>query len=269
MGNNRERYIETEVGRLHYQTNGNGKQALITLHGYGQNINFLQGLDVLSEEYTIFHFDLPLHGKSEWYKEAIEKEDIRESFSRFLELHDLQTFSLAAFSLGGKILITLLELFPDQINRIVLIAPDGIRINRWYRWATTKPLFQRLFKTIVKDPKIYFILVDALRSVKILDASIARFVKSHMDTAEKRNQVYLVWNAYRYLQLKQHRIEDLLNHNQTVVHLYLGKYDRVIPQSKFHGFIKRVQGLKFYLLPHGHNDLISAVCKRLANDLNT
>ena len=261
-------YLNVEGGSLWYKKTGSGKDVLLTFHGFGQDHSNLTALNVLSPYYTIYHFDLPHHGQSKWNKKTpIEKHDIKELFDDFLQRHGIERFSMMAFSLGGKVLLTLLEFFHPRILKIILIAPDGIRINRWYKLATMNAPFRMLFKLLVENHSIQAKLSGALKSVGLLDRSMNRFIEVHMDTPRKRMQVYRVWTSYKKLRVPEAQIVEFINSNEISVYLYLGKHDRVIPGDQFNRFKSQIRDITFRNLPSGHNHLIEKVAEKIQADL--
>jgi len=241
---------------------------MLAFHGFGQSAEYFQPFEVLSSQYTLYCFDLPHHGVTNWDEShVVDKSSLKTFFDRFFSSNDISEFSIAAFSLGGKFLLTLLELYPTKINSLILIAPDGVKVNVWYKLATGYSLFHWIFKFIVNNPSPLFISTDFLRNVGILNKSVLRFIKAHMDTLEKRKQVYLVWNSFKLLKFRERDIIYLINQNNIQSYLYLGKHDRVIPESKFRRFIRSVENLKLFEFNNGHNHLVEHVAKRIVMDL--
>jgi pimeloyl-ACP methyl ester carboxylesterase len=48
-------------------------------------------------------------------------------------------YLLMGFSLDGRIALSVLELMPAGVSRLVLLAPDGLKINFWYWLSTQTP----------------------------------------------------------------------------------------------------------------------------------
>jgi len=170
---------------------------------------------------------------------------------------------LAALSLGARVLFTLLEVFLERLNGVILIAPDGINASIWYRLVTPYSLFKRLFKSMVINPQFYFSAIEALKKLGIINKSTLKFVKVHMSSPEKRDKVYLVWSSYKQINTKRAVIVDLLNDHSIRVLICLGTYDRVMPPYKFHAFIKSVRNCSFRELETGHNQLIENLVIKL------
>ncbi|MEQ9423234.1 MAG: alpha/beta hydrolase [Cyclobacteriaceae bacterium] len=252
----------------YYKVEG-GEKALLTFHGFGQKAEDFEPFNGLKNSgYTLYHFDLPFHGKSDWHTTPILIEQIQAYFNTFLVDEEIRSFEVAAFSLGGKMLIALLKLYPTKINSVYLIAPDGIRTNIWYKLATGVSLFKYIFKWIISHPNVYFKLTRILHKIGILDKSMIKFVQSQMDTSEMRQEVYTVWNGFSKLAIPMTNTVNIINVNSIKVHLYLGKYDRVIPVKKFRRFLDAINNMQPVILEAGHNSMIKKAASRIINDLN-
>lgn len=260
--------VKSDKASISYQKHGQGNKTLLTFHGFGQSGEYLIPLNKLGSEYTVYHFDLPLHGDSSWKgARAIKKKEIEDLFNQFFEKESIHNFSMGAFSLGGKLLFTLLEFFYEKVEIVILIAPDGIKTNQWYKLVTMNGPFRWLFKAMVENPSVYFQLADLLKRIGLLDKSIIKFVQFHMDTKGKREHVYRVWTAYKQLQFSEQEIIDTLNSNGIQTYLYLGMHDRVIPAKRLGRFINNVSEIRYYGITSGHNQLIEKVADRIDSDM--
>ncbi len=262
--------VKSDKAIISYQKHGQGDKTLLTFHGFGQSGGYLIPLNKIGYEYTVFHFDLPLHGESSWKEgDSIGKKDIEALFKQFFKKEQIESFSVGAFSLGGKMLFTLLEFFHKKIDNVILIAPGGINTNQWYKLVTMNGPFRWLFKAMVQNPSVYFQLADILKNLRLLDKSIIKFVRFHMDTSEKREHVYRVWTAYKELQFSEQAIINTLNSGGIQTYLYIGIHDRVISAGKFGRFINNVSQIKYYEITSGHNQLIEKVAARINSDMIT
>ena len=52
-------------------------------------------------------------------------DDLKQLFEKFFEEQSIKNISLMGFSLGGKIALQLIELFPYNINSVFYLHPDG------------------------------------------------------------------------------------------------------------------------------------------------
>ena len=140
-----ESFIHLHRHVLHFVKAGNGKHPLLVFHGFGQDHTlYVPLLRTLSPQYTLYIIDLFFHGKSEWNADErpLEKEIWKEIINVILQEQHITSFSVLGYSLGGKFALATLEAFPERVEKIFLLAPDGITVGMWMRsisclyWAT-------------------------------------------------------------------------------------------------------------------------------------
>lgn len=133
-----ERQFRFRNSVISYQRFGNGRQPVICFHGYGEEAGAFAFLEkAAGDRFSFFAFDLPFHGKTEW------NEDIPFSTGELLEIvacekYDKKPF-LMGFSLGGRVALSLYETAPEKFCKLILLAPDGLKMNFWY-WFSTQTL---------------------------------------------------------------------------------------------------------------------------------
>src|SRR5258708_7224352 len=144
-------FIEYHGSKLFYYKYGVGQKAILLFHGFGQDHTaFNSWIEVLKGDYMVYSFDLFFHGDSVWTSsDPVEKADWKEIIELFLRKEKIVEFELSDCSMGGKFVLSPLESFPDRIKKIALIAPDGIKVNFWYRLATYPFLMRALFESFV------------------------------------------------------------------------------------------------------------------------
>jgi pimeloyl-ACP methyl ester carboxylesterase len=259
-------YLEHEKTKLHYQTFGQGEEIVIAFHGYGQDSgHFYSMAEALRPTCIIYAFDLFFHGKSKLPKSKmpLQKAHLSLLIGKLLEQKNITRFSLMAFSMGGKFALTLIEAFPDRINKVLLVAPDGIKTNFWYSIATYPGWMQGLFKRTVLRPVPFFKFLNFLDRRNLVDKGLLRFANWQMESTSKRLRIYKSWMGFSQLTFDIRKIVRLLNENQIEITLFLGEFDQVIPQRSLQVFIKSLQFGKVILLKTGHTLLLHDVANYL------
>ena len=251
--------IEYKASKLFYYKYGVGQKAILLFHGYGQDHTaFESWIDLLKNDFTIYAFDLFLHGQSTWAERALEKEDWKNVITLFLQKEKINEFELAGFSMGGKFAFATLEAFPERTKRMLLVAPDGVKVNFWYRLATYPVAMRALFESFISKPDFFFSIAKFLQSVGIIDKYLLRFVMFQMDTEEKRKRVYSTWIYFRHLKFEMGSIANILIDKHIPLKIIVGKYDKVIPVKDMHILLKQVPHGQLQILETGHNQLIPA-----------
>ena len=251
--------VSHEQAVLTYHKAGNGRQALLTFHGFGQDYRaFGPWVAAHAEKYTFYSFNLFFHAQSTWGQGEVplEKHQWKTLIALFLQQHHLDRFSVAGFSLGGKFALATLEAFSQQIDRVFLIAPDGIRISPWYDLATYPFITRRFFKSLIDHPRRLTWLVNLIQGLSLADKKLLRFVQSQMNTQEKRTRVYYSWVVFRHLRFHLPALAQLFNEQGIALTMITGKYDQVVYPAWMNRLLKRLSNYDAQVLEAGHNDLI-------------
>lgn len=261
--------VKYKNSTLAYRKSGHGKKVLLLFHGFGQNKQIFDELaHAVDDHYTLYAIDLFFHGNSQWSEGevALEKKEWLEIMIQFLAENKIARFSLLGFSLGGKFALATLELFPSRINRLILLAPDGIKTNFWYSLATYPLLFRRLFKSMIVKPGRLHNLTSVLHTLHVVDNGLLRFAQSQMDTQEKRERVYYSWVVFRHLKFEMKNIAALLEKHAIRLTLIVGKHDKIITAENMHELLRHVKDHQLIVLDTGHNGVIDgsiAILKKL------
>lgn len=237
---------------LNYTRSGAGEKIMLTFHGYGQDNSIFEKYT----GYTFYHIDLFFHGKSIWNKgeEPLEKREWKKLIEDLLTQNNIQSFSLLGFSMGGKFALATLEAFPNKINEIILLAPDGIKTSAWYSLATYPIAFRNFFKSMIANHTRFLRIARTAKKLGLIDNGVLRFVETQMDSEEKRKRVYYSWVVFRHLEFDIERIKRLMKENDIELKLYVGQYDKIIKAND----MKRLTS-KIEILDAGHNDIIRKV----------
>lgn len=247
---------------LHYYKHGSGVKILICFHGFGQNALVYQSLaQRLSTKYTLYSFDLFYHGLSQWQdcEIAISPELLSEMLKAWLISEKIDCISLCGYSMGGKIVLSLVENLNVQLEKLLFIAPDGIQTHFWYNMATYPYWARSLFKYTIDHPAFFLRSVNLLGKIGVLDRGVVRFAKSQMNNAQKRRKVYCTWLTYRHIKPNIEQVAKICNDSGVDLTIYLGRYDRIISENRIKPLIRQVKNHKLYLLERGHNTLIEDV----------
>lgn len=251
---------------LNYTIWGGGENIMLCFHGFGlDHSSFKIVWESLKETHTIFSFDLPYHGKSQFPKkeQTLKPKDWLELMKAFFDKEEIYQFEVMGYSMGGKYAMITAELFPDLIKHLHLIAPDGITTHFSYRFSTYPFFFRKLFKTQIKNPWFFKALVKTLRSLKIMNNYSLRFAESQMDTEFKRSQVYHSWVNLRHFLPNLKELANQINKRNTPTTFYLGKHDKVINAKEIKPLHQLLPKNELVILECGHSTLLNSVAKHL------
>lgn len=256
---------------LHYEKIGHGSEILLAFHGIGQDFSCFQKFaQTFDNQYTTYLFDLPFHGKSTpdfAQKEEVvfSKNDFRFFLKNFLSQHQVQRFSVIGFSMGGRFALAALEAFTEQINKVFLIAPDGISGNFFYIAATRYKFTRPIFRLFAYQKERFQTFGNILVGLKLLPESTIRFAQKMLDTRAKQDQVYYAWIGFHQLTFNISKLSQHINLQNVKVTIFMGKYDKLLPLKAISPLTKRLKNCEVIILPTGHTNLVEKVREYFVN----
>src|SRR5690242_8106364 len=141
--------VTYKSSQICYYRIGTGPRLGLCFHGYGEDATSFAFLEKLAgDQYSFYAIDLPFHGQTIW------KEDLNFTHTDLQQIiHDLllsnninlqtdaakpnRKMVLMGFSLGGRVALSLYQAWPQLTERLLLMAPDGLKVNFWY-WLSTR-----------------------------------------------------------------------------------------------------------------------------------
>ena len=258
---------------IEYFVYGKGHKILLAFHGFNNDAEDFKVFEkTFGNEYTIVAVNLFFHGKSHAKNHLVEKGfsiyDLKNLFDEIADLFRAEKYSLMGYSLGGRIVLKLIEIYPEKIENIFLLAPDGIRISFMYRFLTQTFQGNKLLKRVVDNPSIFFALAWFLRKTGLLGEKKYQFTLGNYDSKTKRQKVYLVWMILRKIISKKSEIKIKIRKYNLPVSLFFGEYDLIIPPSigkKFHKGMEKYMTL--HILKSGHKLLKEDTVKEIYSRL--
>lgn len=99
-----------------------------------------------------------------------------------------------------------------------------------------------------EKPGWFFGLLKMMNNVKLVNASIFKFVNYYIGDAEVRRLLYSRWTSLRKIKPDLPVIKNLIRENKTTVRLIYGKHDRIILSSTGEQFKKELKNIALSLL---------------------
>jgi pimeloyl-ACP methyl ester carboxylesterase len=255
------RFRNSTIG---YYRFGSGPETAICFHGYGEDAAMYGFLGKYAgDQYTFYSIDLPFHGKTEWKEGlAFSTQDLKQIVNDILGQNNIELetsnfkLCLLGFSLGGRVALSLFQLIPGKVEKLVLLAPDGLKVNFWYWLSTQTGLGKRLFHFTMKHPGWFFGFLKVLNKLKLVNASVFRFVNFYIGDAKARQVLYDRWIVMRKLKPDLDRIKIFIKTYNTKVRLLYGRHDRIILSIVGEKFRKGIQDQSvLYVIDSGHQVL--------------
>ncbi len=116
---------------LHSKQIGHNGNHLLMLHGWGQSHQNLQQLgELLAPNHHIHLIDLPGFGLSPHPGDTWNTFQYAERLAQYLHEHNIDRCHILGHSFGGKVAMSFAIMYPHLTNRLILIAPSGLKRHR-------------------------------------------------------------------------------------------------------------------------------------------
>jgi pimeloyl-ACP methyl ester carboxylesterase len=249
-------FLTYKSSLIHYHKAGKGNRLLLCFHGYSescQSFSFLE--DELTADFAIIAVDLPFHGKTDW-KEGLDFTpqnllDIIEQITGDIFHHS--KIYLLGFSMGARVALSLLQLMPVHIEKMVLLAPDGLKTHGWYKLATQNKLGNRLFRFTMQNPGWLLSLLSIANKIRLTNQSVYKFTNAYIQDEQVRDELYKRWTCMREFRPDLSRIKSLIREHRIPARLLYGQYDRIMRSESGKQFKKGIEAFcELSILPAGH-----------------
>lgn len=256
--------LKYKDNEIHCLRMGSGSKLLIAFHGFGNDATlFIPLAAALQEEYTTISIDLPGHGHTRWKDRYFGKKDLMAIIQGIRNDFGVTQCSLTGYSLGGRVCLNVAEQQPDWVERMVLMAPDGLEKNFWYQMATRNPVGKNIFSSMMRQPEAWLQRVDFLRKYKIIDASRFKFARKNLTDTAIRDRLAYVWPVTSRLVVSTQLVKWNINKYKIDTRIFMGRHDRIFPPVQGERFIKNLKTAQLHVLDTGHQLLTESLLPEL------
>lgn len=244
-----EKFIAYKSSQISYCRFGTGLNKVICFHGYGEEASLFGFLEKYAgNQYIFYSIDLPFHGNTTWNEGLnFNITDLSQIIETILHVDNDQLeisqgkISLLGFSLGGRVALRFFQSHPEKVEKLLLLAPDGLKVNFWYWLATQTMIGNNFFAFTLKHPGWFFTFLKLLNKLNLVNASIFKFVNYYIGDANVRNLLYNRWTTLRKLKPRISLIKTFIRQKNIPVRLVYGQYDRIILSSVGEKFKKGIE----------------------------
>ncbi len=225
-------YFKYKKSKLHCIKMGQGDEVLIVFHGYGERANHFKILaKKIEHKYTVYSFDLPMHGETWWKGKKIDRLVFKTITEQILKFEGKDKCSLLGVSFGARIALSILEMMSEQVSKIYLVAPDGILSSGWYKAIHRVPnSFKRLvFKFLANGSTVR--LAKKWHKKGWLNHHNYRFIEVHLSNYKKRRRLLVYWLSLPSLQPDWRQVKNKLIDYSIPLKVFLATRDEVIPSA--------------------------------------
>ncbi len=224
---------------------GNGPVPVFCFHGYGEDGNMFSFLENITG-YTFCAIDLPFHGKTKWNEGLnFTTEDLQSIIQKISEQLSTSVqknkYFLLGFSLGGRMTLSLYEADPSLVKKLILLAPDGLKVNFWYWFSTQTWIGNKAFSFTMKKPDWFFGFLKLMNRFGWVNPSIFKFVNYYIGDPKIREQLYNRWTAFRHISPSVTHIKKYIVEHQTHLRLMYGLHDKIILPTRGEKFITGIE----------------------------
>jgi pimeloyl-ACP methyl ester carboxylesterase len=265
-------YYPLRNSRIHYRQWGTGPRLVFAFHGYGESAGSFTFLgEAIGMDFTLVAIDLPFHGQTEWNDGLFfDPRDllfvlrgIEGALASMQQLPGdpvsppapyLPAWWLLGYSMGGRIALQLLQNSPQLVDKLVLLAPDGLKLNPWYWLSTQTRPGNILFRATMRRPGWFFLLLRLGNGLQLVNPSVYKFTVQYINDDRVRQELYIRWTTMRGFRPRLAVIAAIIRERQLPVRLVYGRYDRIIRWESADKFRKRgiAATCHLTLLPTGH-----------------
>jgi pimeloyl-ACP methyl ester carboxylesterase len=135
---------------IHYEAFGKGP-AIFLLHGFLESSTMWNPLiQEFSKKNTLVTIDFPGHGKSGVIAETLSMELMAEVVNEVMQNLQISTATLMGHSMGGYVALAYAELFPEKVEKLILLNSTPIADSE-----ERKENRNRALKVIDQNPQAY------------------------------------------------------------------------------------------------------------------
>lgn len=247
-------YLSLGTERLHYLQMGAGSKVLLAFHGYGERASVFSVFESsLCNDYTILSFDLPHHDNSDWPAGvALSEQHLKTLVKEVLLRFGVTQISLIGYSIGGRVCMGILSCAADKIDKMLLLATDGLVINYYYFFFTRTLLGRSLLHVALHRPRTSAAIIELLRTIRLLPVTQYRLAMSTVQHERSRQLLLKAWPVLRQLVYSPALLRRIINKHRVKLILIMGCYDRVLPPKLATNFVKGISSATVQVLDKGH-----------------
>ncbi|WP_346983300.1 alpha/beta hydrolase [Chryseobacterium sp. POE27] len=232
---------------LNYQIKGNGKETLVLLHGFMENLSIWSDMEPhLSENFSLLKIDLPGHGQSDIIAEVQTMELMAEEVKKVLDHQNLQKVHLLGHSMGGYISLGFAEKYPEYLKSLTLFFSS-------YLADDTEKKEQRIKSyRIIKDAFPHYVRAGIPNLFNPNERDILEGkIETALEVALSTNNMGALASVKGMVERtdKKHVLENL----DVKILVLAGKHDNAVKTETMIKHLPDCTNIKSYILDCGHN----------------
>ncbi|WP_042723343.1 alpha/beta fold hydrolase [Flavobacterium sp. B17] len=232
---------------LNYQIKGNGKETLVLLHGFMENLSIWSDMEPhLSENFSLLKIDLPGHGQSDIIAEVQTMELIAEEVKKVLDHQNLQKVHLLGHSMGGYISLGFAEKYPEYLKSLTLFFSSYLADDEEKKEQRIKSY------RIIKDAFPHYVRAGIPNLFNPNERDILEGkIETALEVALSTNNMGALASVKGMVERtdKKHVLENL----DVKILVLAGKHDNAVKTEAMIRHLPDRTNIKSYILDCGHN----------------
>ena len=264
--------IEAEGWRIEYARWDTAKAAsseapvIIAIHGFARPLEDMRAVhSAWPEAHSLVSIHLPHHGNSGPLPGTgpLDRALLPVTFHRIIDAI-LERESLASsprillgYSIGGRIALALAASEPEQWERLVLLAPDGLKKSPFYALTVHTALGRWAWFWMDRHEQEVWKWSNALLKWGLISQHLHGFIYFHSSSHAMRMMVWNGWRGHRACWPRHKAIASALE-NIPRTDFVFGEFDKIIPRRnglKLRRMTQKASHVHFHSVRSGHNML--------------
>ncbi|HKQ76858.1 MAG TPA: alpha/beta hydrolase [Blastocatellia bacterium] len=119
-----DRFVKLDAMRVHYQNYGEGKEAIVFIHGWSCNLNFWKAnIPAFAKQSRVIAIDLPGHGESDKPQITYSMDLFARAVDAVLQDAGVDRATLVGHSMGTPVIRQFYRKYPSKTRGLVIV--DG------------------------------------------------------------------------------------------------------------------------------------------------
>lgn len=243
-------YLTINNQKVYFQKVGKGKN-LILLHGWGlDSSTFWPTVNLLKDNFTLWLIDLPGFGRSDIPKAAFDTKDYAKIIADFIRKNKISKPIVLGHSFGGKISIRLTNLYPNLMDKLLLVGSSGLKGDSSFESTIAYPLAKIVhylipdifnIKTIIRK-KFYRKIESDYENAGVMKGTLLKTIKEDLTDNLKgiEKETLLIWgDSDRAVPLKYgKRMYRLLKNSKLIIMEEQGHFLHIHDPERFANYVK-------------------------------
>jgi pimeloyl-ACP methyl ester carboxylesterase len=243
------RTVQINSHTIFYTVKGEGKP-LVLIHGYGAGIwVWEKQIDVLSQRYRVYAFDLIGHGFSDRPKMPYTPETYIHCLKDFMDGVGVEKATLIGNSMGGGVAWAMAILFPDRVDRLILIdcvPPDvlsQVKNESFRMLAVIKdiPFLPYLVMAARDKNSIRQILLECISDIRLITPEV---VDRQYQLSKIKGTTWALYSTFKHAR-EALKLKDSFSLIRKPTLFIWGDRDLIFPPPLGESLHRAIAGSKF------------------------